>query len=211
MAHIIGFSNQQLFRCMARSESLESLIGSFTYVIDRNRLNIGTSLIAAACPVPDFIVRVKGGATGPERQVLLNLALTLDQRLKGWVSVTPARWQYTRLSTMEDWLAGNVYGFVDIYNDIRQANVWNSYRMAHILVLDGLVQLLMLRPGSQQHLVKYALDTLQVLADDVCASVPFHLGDQMSPYPDIEIRYPEFKDPTSAYHKQMAFVYDMLM
>ena len=132
---------------------------------------------------------------------LLDDATELDRQLIAWMESTPEDWQFAAARHFE--LPANVpkQNFVyndrmDVYADLSVADVWNSYRVTRLKVLSIILDCIAALPEplgqslrKQNHFV---LATLQKLADDICASVPLHLGTKTRPGTDDqpEVEYP---------------------
>ena len=131
---------------------------------------------------------------------LLNKALEIDQKLSDWKLSVPQEWASapavdTSPAALRKFQA---YGDrMDIYYDVWVAGTWNSYRSSRILV--NLVVLMCIdrlaATGSSTPPVDRpsVLSYLQTLVDDICASLPYHLGDKkrrgefhLATYPTVD-------------------------
>ena len=131
---------------------------------------------------------------------LLSRANDIDQRLMAWLTTIPS-----------DWRPSCVSNYVSIPQCIRDAGLYQSHCIVHktIFIADVLngyccscirVQLVIL--SCLEHLNKNnsfldanranAYNNIQDMADTVCASVPFFLGDRvrMLRFDDRSVRYP---------------------
>ena len=91
----------------------------------------------------------------------------------------------------------------DIYTDIIVCSTWNSYRVSRVKVLTVLAEL---SSPSSAELVP-TLEKMQELADDICASVPFSMGDRIRPSPlySMEANYPTIAGrPLKEHHHRTA-------
>lgn len=109
---------------------------------------------------------------------LLDQAEAVDRRLESWTDIIPGEWFPVSVpieavpQCVQD---AGIYGDAcDIYPDIMVAILWNDWRWTRLRVL----ALLARHGGGQQ-----TLATMQTLADDVCASIPFCFGDRMKMMP----------------------------
>ena len=104
---------------------------------------------------------------------LLERAKLVDERLAHWMAVVPLYWFPTSTSAKDipqSVRDAGIYGDAcDIYPDIMIAITWNDWRWTRMRILA-----LLARYGDE----KSTLTTIQSLADDVCASIPFVLGDR---------------------------------
>ena len=118
---------------------------------------------------------------------ILKEALELDQRLSAWTSTVPDDWTPTRVSgsgcipqSVRD--AGLYQDHCDIYKSIFVANIFNAHYCSRIrLQLTILACIKHLNRDNFAAASLTALATIQDLADTMCASVPFYLGDRMIP------------------------------
>ena len=84
---------------------------------------------------------------------------------------------------------GGVYqDHCDVYSDVIICSTWNSYRISRLKVLAVIVQLS--SPTSTESLS--AIRKIQELADEICASIPFCMGNRSKPAPlySLEAEYP---------------------
>lgn len=123
---------------------------------------------------------------------LIECCQHLDSALLTWRETTPEHWKYTSQPNFTSILCNfdpetsEVYpGNVDVYPDVWTAKAWNSYRTTRILV-----QAIILRSAawlaggniqdprviSQIAVALQARQVVQTMVDEICASVPFHLG-----------------------------------
>ncbi len=106
---------------------------------------------------------------------LLVQAKAVNRGLERWTDVIPRDWFPVSVpveavpQSVQD---AGIYGDAcDIYPDIMVAILWNDWRWTRLRVLAILA-----RHGDDQK----TLATMQTLADDVCASIPFCFGDRMA-------------------------------
>lgn len=121
---------------------------------------------------------------------LLQQAKTIDDRLASWTNVIPDDWFPVSIPAKEipqsvrD--AGIYANSCDIYPDIMVAITWNDWRWTRMRILALLARY------EDDPQIK---TTIQSLADEVCASIPFCFGDRTyfmpmhaskSIYPSVE-------------------------
>lgn len=126
-------------------------------------------------------------------------ATTVQKKLIDWVCTLSEEWipkpaRDRSLSTLSKFQA---YGTrMDIYPDIWVVSIWNTYRVLHITVEMVLITCCTMRkamngaPGDSVTYTEALPSTVQQLMDDICASVPFCLGDRTKQEPDATIDYP---------------------
>lgn len=120
---------------------------------------------------------------------LIDECRSLDSVLKKWPSQMPAEWKYCREGPVYDSPGENAYeqaetylGAIDQYYDVWVAGVWNSWRCARMFVNAIIMRCYSwLSAESTDDVLEepdfiHAQQTMQEMADDICASVPFHLG-----------------------------------
>lgn len=118
------------------------------------------------------------------------MAKTADARLATWPNLIPAEWfpkMVPRAAVPESVARAGVYGDgVDIYPDVLVCCTWNFWRSARLRVLALIARY---KPDEG------AITAIQELADGVCGTIPFILGDRTAPtamfaadvaYPSLE-------------------------
>jgi hypothetical protein len=105
-----------------------------------------------------------------------------------WHASLPPSWHPVRVSgreclssTIAD--AGCYHKHCDIYSSISIAGSLNEYRIALLKSQSIILSRLTHQPPTFTNIISQAVcqNRIQQLADDICASVPFHLGDQKEP------------------------------
>lgn len=123
---------------------------------------------------------------------LIECCQHLDTALSTWRETTPEDWQYTSQPNFTSVLfdfspeTSEVYpGNVDVYPDVWIAKAWNSYRTTRIFVQAMILRSAAWLAGgdmqdprliSQIAGALQARQVIQEMVDEICASVPFHLG-----------------------------------
>lgn len=122
---------------------------------------------------------------------LIRAAEDLDRELADWASNVPAGWSYSvatnlnSVSNPEPSTSRYIPSEIHVYRDFYIARVWNLYRVSRLII-----QSILLRAASclcfpsksgAQHPENTHIEKLNgVLVDDICASVPFLLGYDLS-------------------------------
>ncbi|KAF2501588.1 hypothetical protein BU16DRAFT_577706 [Lophium mytilinum] len=130
---------------------------------------------------------------------ILQTTIELDQRLLAWASSTaPVEWMPVRVAGPEcipqgvrD--AGLYHEYCHVHKSIFVTGTLNIYSTSRIkLQLAILACLDHLGIASSDAARVTALEIIQDLADNVCASVPFHLGNRTEPsrIDDKSVQYP---------------------
>ncbi|KAI9829494.1 MAG: hypothetical protein M1819_006314 [Sarea resinae] len=129
---------------------------------------------------------------------LIDRALELDAALALWPSTLPTTWKRTRHTRVkptpgdsDNEILEEYPKNVDTYTDIWTASVWNSYRVARMFTLSIIIRVISLSLGGSvldpdfenKHpevllIPAYgqAKERLQEMVDEVCASIPYHIG-----------------------------------
>ncbi|MCJ1400211.1 hypothetical protein MMC11_003415 [Xylographa trunciseda] len=122
--------------------------------------------------------------TASEVVDLMHEAQRVDRETAAWTFKIPDEWKYTTVGMIQDmenpataqFYPGPMHG----YHDLWGANIWNNYRsnriFCHMIILNCLERLI---PSWERvYTTEYqsTITTLQTLVNDVCSSVPFHLG-----------------------------------
>ena len=145
---------------------------------------------------------------------ILNKARDIERQLGEWCGTLPHSWLPLRM-VGEDSIpptiksAGLYQNHCHIYPSISIASTWNKQRIALIKVQSLILeQLAQHSPSDENIFARTASENrVQQLADDICASVPFSLGDKTTPgaIGDRRIRYPHAPGKkVSSGHYQMA-------
>ncbi|KAI9751164.1 MAG: histidinolphosphatase [Chaenotheca gracillima] len=129
---------------------------------------------------------------------VLAKATEVDQRLLGWAASLPGDWYPISVSgpecipqSVRD--AGIYQDNCDVYKSIFIAHAFNSYYSTRISVQQTILDCLQhLNKGNVESASLTALEIIQELADDICASIPYHLGDRVTTkrIDDKNVQYP---------------------
>jgi hypothetical protein len=115
---------------------------------------------------------------------LVRVAEDLDGELADWARRIPAKWSYTTVTRMNgssspqlSFVPNQIHRYPDFY----AARVWNLYRVYRLIIQSILLRVssfICLHPTDydQSHIGK----TNRVMVEEVCASVPFLLGYDLS-------------------------------
>jgi hypothetical protein len=121
-----------------------------------------------------------------EAEELIEVASTMDYQLSDWAANLPPLFNYKSiavprpmpddLTTAEMWP-----GPIHIYEDLVTAGLLNHYRLSRISCLDVILEcaqwlLKHEEEGTYDRQMDYARVIFQQMVDEICASVPFHLG-----------------------------------
>ncbi|KAL8663596.1 MAG: hypothetical protein Q9202_003784 [Teloschistes flavicans] len=126
----------------------------------------------------------------------------LDQRLIAWSSTIPSEWVPTCIWDPESIPtsvreAGLYQRYCTVHRNIFIANMLNGHCCSRIRVyLTMLACLGQLQNPALERDRSTARNNIQDLADTICASVPYHLGDRISPQrlDDKTMQYPRVGD-----------------
>lgn len=97
---------------------------------------------------------------------------------------------------------------IDIYPNIWILSILNTYRLtritAQLLVMACLAASQVARPSTLPFGPEAYVNIIQRLADEICASLPYCVGDRVSGDFDIEVKYPTAQNTSAPVnHEQM--------
>ncbi|KAJ5114837.1 hypothetical protein NUU61_000596 [Penicillium alfredii] len=143
--------------------------------------------------------------------VTLNKAKDIDTDLMTWAYAVPQYWVPVAASMIPQSVrdAGIYRHRCDCYTDMWIATTWNTYRECRLLIQNIILSCLRILMSEDPDGSKAAAVSLAArrIVDDICATVPFFLGDQMESvrmkpglvqYPSTETR------PVTMTHRQSA-------
>ena len=160
-----------------------------------NRLTIITMRVPALrCTAMRILRGPMNWAIGREIVTLMEDAQRVDRDLAAWSLEVPDSWKYKTLGLCKQTDEPNTAelhpGPIHGYNDIWTARHWNVYRSYRILcqaiILNCLERLIPTSEIASSDVYRRTAATLQKMVDDICASVPYHLGFP-APIYDLEI------------------------
>lgn len=113
--------------------------------------------------------------------VIAEMLLPIDEKLETWRSELPSSWKYKSYTAIDSTASsGDTYqSHYDVYEDLWVASVWNSYRTSRLLLYEHIMSTT-LKYGSAEDndILQIAAKVLKAMVDEICHSVPFHLGIQ---------------------------------
>jgi len=115
----------------------------------------------------------------------------LNDRWKTWEHETFKLYKYQTLDTTQCWppgtfLAPKEASTIHIYGSLTIGSVWNGYRTTRLYLLQHLIHIASYlndvnsaatEPSTNRASIARFVSESQVLADDMCASVPYMLGE----------------------------------
>lgn len=142
---------------------------------------------------------------------LLNQATQVDISLFSWSFSLPDHWLPVAATIIPQSVrdAGMYRTRCDCYNDLWIGATWNTYRDCRMLVQSIIIKCLRLLPSADPEGDRSAnaQKVIQSLADDVCGSVPYFLGNQVESVRMVSdlIQYPFAEErPVTTTHKMAA-------
>ncbi|MCJ1247066.1 hypothetical protein MMC30_004277 [Trapelia coarctata] len=192
---LLGARNQIVGRALSNMEPVPSNVSTWADMTQDVPKTPGFRLDDLNIEVANLqalALRLNSDTTVQDLSVLgiLKKATELDQRLLAWTSTIPDDWAPTRVSGLDcisqsvrD--AGLYQNHCDIYKSIFIVRTLNSHCCSRIkLQLTILTCLKHLSKGNFNTALvtasETALEIIQELADNICASIPYHLGDRMT-------------------------------
>ena len=148
---------------------------------------------------------------------IIQRGLDVDSRFEAWTQDLPNDWTWQTGAEMplppySDLDRFTYRGRMDVYTDLWITFIWNCHRTSritlHNLIIDCIDRIVesdsyVARVTQRQH----SASICQELVDDVCGSIPFHLGTKDSPgfSDDPLVEYPVVgSSKVSAEHRRVA-------
>lgn len=133
-----------------------------------------------------------------EIKEILATALYIDRRLDHWYEVIPESWIPIRVSgdkciAPSIRAAGLYQPHCDIYASLFLLSLLNKFRLSQINVKDTIDMCLSEQPSTSNLAYRQSVQSsIQQIVDDICASVPYYLGDRVEPGDrgDPRVQYP---------------------
>lgn len=124
---------------------------------------------------------------------IVHAGIALDGKLQAWADLAPGHYRFTSIQTangLDQELSITSQSKMDhihVYNSVSIGQLWNIYRTTRLHLLQCLVRCISelekniwtTSPASSE-LISYsgqAVETIRRLVDDICASVPYMLGE----------------------------------
>ncbi|TKA79206.1 hypothetical protein B0A49_03191 [Cryomyces minteri] len=183
---------QMLTSCIQRSAPVEDFPGAQGWMSDKDLTpNAANRLTAASMKVPDIRALAKKALALPktpsnesEVLALMQASEDADTDLRRWEETLPGLWDYLTVAVVtsvpEDLENSETWsGPIHIYEDMHIASVRNNQRVSRIFCQSIIMGCLAwLSPGKYRtdERLEAARYTVQNMVDNICASVPFHLG-----------------------------------
>jgi hypothetical protein len=161
-------------------------------VADLANLQVQESKTFSRSPTPGTPASVSSltSSSPTTIQSLFNAALELDARLSVWSSQVPDSWHPVAVSSPDlvhlSIFEAGVYGDTcDVYYSLHVTVIYNQYRCARLAVLKIILMCCSVmgneHMGGFKPTIAYARREIQALADEICASAPFYLGNRTKP------------------------------
>jgi len=130
---------------------------------------------------------------------LLCESLEIEKRLVDWMANLPASWRPVKVSgktciSASIQRAGLYQSYCHVYPSLPVSKTWNKYRLAQISIQFGMIKLVSRFPSlsTAANDISTRRRRIQQEADDICACVPYHIGDRNAPgaVGDKRVKYP---------------------
>ena len=195
----------QIIRCQP-VQKLEGIAEGWKGPNDSPEAGAMSLLVLLAMQIPtlratarEVLHRPMNMATAAEIVNLMHEAQRVDREIAAWTFKIPDDWKYTvvgMLEGMENPATAQFYpGSMHSYHDLWAANIWNNYRSNRIfcqmIILNCLERLIPSWERASTTEYCSTVATLQSLVNEVCSSVPFHLGFPDSVYESKESDVPD--------------------
>jgi hypothetical protein len=174
----------------------------------------GAKLSRDAIQVADFLASIERSPDDLSQTQLWSLlqrGLALEDSINHWPDTVPSYWHYSSREDMT-WSNNLAYrGMVHTYHDIHVASVWNCYRRIRIALLTAIVELAAstaeIGAMDCERIEVKTNKSIQELSDDICATVPFHVGTWTPSISEESVRFPPLGNhEAELVHRQNALV-----
>lgn len=168
---------RQVFRALHTRSPINSTATVWQDPVDMPR-NPGTILDLMSVEVANILALEKSDALRGSLSSFTTMVKTAEHRLATWSDSVPQDWfpqRVPRKSVPKSVADAGLYGDgCDIYPDVLVCCTWNDWRSTRLKLLALMVKY---EPDEE------SLASMQHLADEICASFPFLLGDRKTPAP----------------------------
>ncbi|KAL9049243.1 MAG: hypothetical protein Q9162_007318 [Coniocarpon cinnabarinum] len=193
----------ELHLCLARGECLKTCIGKFSHVVDNDQSNYGTQLTGMSLVVPELRAKTAkllcwspvSAEAISLAQSILRCAVQVDQKLQWWQDKNDLVPHYQIINAQNvDWVEAADYPQgIHVYPDLASVAIWDCCRMARIHVQVLVLRVLRwLGPGRVRRFEARCIEcrvTALHMVDDICATVPFRLGNRRPMMEPEQIRF----------------------
>jgi len=206
---LLGARSQVISRALSSGERVPSNVSSWIEVARDVPVTPGSQLDELELEVANLRASSTLQSRGTERAAgELRKAVELDQRLAAWMNALPDDWIPVRVfgaycipeSVRE---SGVYHNYCDVYRSVFAANMINSYRCSRIKLQLTILDHLKHHNTVSDTPSMLPLEIIQEMADEICASVPFHLGNRIKAgrIDDKSVEYPHVAGrPTESSH-----------
>lgn len=172
----------------------------FTRLLAQNAIN--TADLAAECS------KLLDHASLEHLSAALNRAEGIDLELERWTKLVPGHWKFCKRYSSA-WPNALAYqGRCDTYYDVQIASNWNSYRRVRLILLECIFRLVrainLLSDADHAQLEVRVLHLTRDIAEDVCGSIPFHLGTRSCSNEDISFPLSGDAEADAIHHQSAA-------
>jgi len=196
---------QTVSRAMKESIPPEKLLENRANVMEimpcnaANRLTLVEGQVARLLSLARCLFGDRYTVADSELVSLACSATDVQKKLVDWACTVPKDWtpkpaRDKSPATLSKFQAYSTR--MDIYPDVWVVSIWNTYRILHITVqivittCETMRKAMCRTPSDSVSSPATIPNIIQELIDDICASVPFCLGDRTKGEPDASIQYP---------------------
>ena len=152
------------------------------------KLNCANRLVLLTIDIPSLRLRERDlldwPRTTPDPELVAELmrdAKAVDDNLTRWRSTVPESWHYVSTPTRTEIQADLYPKSIDIYGDMAIASNWNAWRAYRLYVLTILVKCALVLSNLHgdpnfEWEDFMSISTIRELVNDICSSIPYHLG-----------------------------------
>lgn len=195
--------------------SASEVLGPASLVQPSKKDEVDFLLTSLVIRVSDFVALLATHSSSLDKEELLCLlddAREIDVDMERWLQLLPRHWACSRIID-KSWSHEYAYeGRRDIYYDLQIAANWNCYRRTRLTLLMHRSRLLKaldrLYEGRWAEMDNVVMASIQSIAEDVSASIPFHLGTRSEMTAEDDVVFPSMNDEEAdAMHRQTAIIH----
>ncbi|KAH8592851.1 C6 zinc finger protein [Bisporella sp. PMI_857] len=174
------------------SKPMDQIFDEFTEILSLYE-NVEDRLLSKTMPIPKLLSLTNSLLSQPSYAVniteafkLIRAAEDVDRDLANWARRIPIKWSYTTVTRMRYSVDPQLSSLNFIPNQIHRypnfyaARVWNLYRVYRLIIQSILFRISCVYPHPTDHCKDRREEINRIMVEDVCASVPFLLGYDLS-------------------------------
>ncbi len=156
--------------------------------MQNEKLNCANRLVLLTIDIPSLRLRERElldcPRFRPDPELVAGLmrdAKAIDDNLTRWRDTVPESWHYVSIPTRTETQADLYPKSIDIYDDNAIAsnwNAWRAYRLYVLAIIEKCALVLSKFHGDPNFEWEdfASINTIRELVNDICSTIPFHLG-----------------------------------